>query len=122
MFFLYRPIIKWAARRELVGRNRDVKLAALTISIFQVLLDAGIERAYAIELVSDTTWKVYQQWGRIGQFLARILPKTFSKPAGMEADPKRRIRKEGTFALTFPFNPQAISLTLSPQRVRSGSI
>ncbi len=148
MFFLYRPIIRWAARRALIGRNRNrsepsvgrftraevdhylaeawrryetlvpslpsqptrgsrmnVQLAALTISIFQVLLDAGIERAYAIELVADTTWKVYQQWGRIGQFLARILPKALTKPAGMEADPKRRIRKDGTFALTFPFNP-----------------
>jgi hypothetical protein len=87
------------------GSRMNVKLAALTISIFQVLLDAGIKRMYAIELVSDTTRNVYKQWGRIGQFLARVLPKALIKPAGMEADPKRRIQKDGTFALTFPFNP-----------------
>lgn len=145
MFFLYRPIIRWAARSALVGRDRDrnkpeqgrftraevnhsitqawrrymalapslpaeptagsrmnVKLAALTIAFFQVLLDAGIERAYAIELVSDTTWKVYRQWGRIGQFLTRILPRSLLKP--MRTDLARRIQKDGTLAQSFPFN------------------
>jgi L-2-amino-thiazoline-4-carboxylic acid hydrolase-like protein len=146
MFFLYRPIIRWAARRELVGHNRDqnkpdqgrftrtevdhyidqawrrykalapslpeeptvgsrmnVKLATLTISIFKVLLGAGIERAYTIELVSDMTWKVYRQWGRIGQFLVRILPRSLLKP--MRTDSARRIQKDGTLAQSFPFNP-----------------
>ncbi len=146
MFFLYRPIIRWAARRALVGRRRDrskpeqgrfthaevdhyidqawhryqtltpslppeptigsrmnVKLAALTISMFQVLLDARIERAYAIELVSDTTWKIYRQWGRIGQFLVRILPKSLVKP--MRTDLARRVQKDGTLVQSFPFNP-----------------
>ncbi len=148
MFFLYRPIIRWAARRALVGRNRDrnrsaqgrftrvevdrsidqawrrfqalapslppeptvgsrmnVKLAALTISLFQVLLDAGIERAYAIKLVSDTTWQVYRQWGRLGQFLDRVLPRVLVKPMCNETDLKRSVRKGGTIVLNFPFNP-----------------
>jgi L-2-amino-thiazoline-4-carboxylic acid hydrolase-like protein len=148
MFFLYRPIIRWAARRALVGRNRDrnrsaqgrftrvevdrsidqawrrfqalapslpleptvgsrmnVKLAALTISLFQVLLDGGIERAYAIELVSDTIWQVYRKWGRIGQFLDRVLPRALVKPMRNETDLKRRVRKDGTVVLNFPFNP-----------------
>lgn len=81
----------------------NVQLAALTISLFQILLDAGIERAYAIELVSDTAWHVYKRWGRIGQFLTRILPRSLTKPLQNDVDVARHA-KDGTFALGFPFD------------------
>jgi len=98
------------------GSRMNVKLAALTISLFQVLLDAGIERAYAIELVADTTWRVYQQWGRIGQFLGRLLPRALVKPMRDEADLRRRVRKDGTVALNFPFNPPGYLATYVPTK------
>ncbi len=163
MFFLYRPIIRWAARRALVGRNRDrnrsargrfthgevdhsidqawrryqmlapslppepmvgsrmnVQLAALTISLFQVLLDARIERAYAIELVSDTTWQVYRQWGRIGQFLDRVLPRALVKPMRNDTDLQRRVRKDGTVVLNFPFNPPGYLANYVPTKGAMG--
>ena len=91
MYLLYRFVIRRAAQRAIIGRNRDrsqpdrgrftgpevnrfvnlawnkyqgviptlpseptrgsrmnVQLAALTISLFQVLLETGIERTYAL--------------------------------------------------------------------------
>lgn len=159
MFFVYRPIVRWAARRALVGRNRNrstpsagrftraeidhyiteawrhyktlapslppqptrgswmnVQLAVLTISLFQALLDAGIKRAYAIELVSDTTWKVYQQWSRIGQFLERILPHAPLALPASSAGLKSYLRKDGTFALGFPFNPPGYLARYAPTK------
>jgi hypothetical protein len=56
---------------------------------------AGVERDYAIELISDVTWKVYEKWGSLRRFLARKRP----------PDLTRRVRNDGTVALTFPFNP-----------------
>ena len=163
MIFLYQPIVKWAARRALTGRNRsrskshqgrftdaevnryveeawrrykglllkrpaeptvgsrmNVQLAALTISFFQVLLEAGVERAYAIELVSDMTWKVYQQRSRMMQFLWHVLPRSLVKPVQNETDLKRRVRKDGTFALTFPFNPPGYIANYVPTKGAMG--
>jgi hypothetical protein len=85
------------------GSRMNVKLAALTISLFQVLLKAGIERAYAVELVADMTWGVYKQWGRIGRFFGRTLPQALMKPIPNDADLPRRVRKDGIVVLNFPF-------------------
>ena len=146
MFSLYYPVIRWAERRALIGRNRhrtkpeqgrftgaevdglvktawrkyeglvpnlppqptlgsrmNVQFSALTLSLFQVLLDAGIERPYAVELVSDTTWHVYKQLGRFVQLLTRILPRSVTKPMQNDADVARHVEQDGTFALGFPF-------------------
>jgi len=103
------------------GSRMNVQLAVLTISLFQVLLDAGIERAYAVELVSDTTWQVYWQWGRIGQFLDRVLTRAFVKPMRNEADPQRCVRKDGTVVLNFPFNPPGYLVRYVPTKALSGS-
>lgn len=147
MFSLFRPVIRWAATRALVGRIRDrnkaerarftrnevnrfadlawdkyqdfapnlpsqptrgsqmnVRLAALTLSMFQVLLEAGIERTYAIELVSDMTWNVYRQWVRLSRFALRILPESLTHPVRNDANVRRHVKKDGTFVLGFPFN------------------
>ena len=82
----------------------NVQLAAITISLFQVLLETGIERTYAIELISDMTWQPYAQLGRLNRVLTRILPRALTKPLQNEADVARHVQKDGTFALGFPFN------------------
>ena len=140
--FLGKPIIRWAARRAIVGRNRsalepqkgrfttvevnrildqswldfdtllpdlsreptvgarlNLRLAALTVAFYRNLTAAGIENRYAIELISDTCWRVYQWWGYVGRFLARLSRHDRIK------DHARRVRQDGSWPMSFPFNP-----------------
>ena len=48
-----------------IGSTMNVRLACFTLSFFEELLAAKTERAYAIELVADATWQVYQTWARV---------------------------------------------------------
>lgn len=48
---------------------RVLLLASLTHALFQALLEAGVERIYAIELTSDTIWKLYSRMYRFSHFL-----------------------------------------------------
>ena len=138
----FRPVVGWAARQALVGRNRapyelekgrftkaqvnhlldqswhtldelapdvsreptfgsrvNVRLAALTLSMLRSLTNNGIERKYAIELIGDTCWNIYQYWGRVGRFLGRL---TRRHPI---RDHTQRIMKDGSWPMSFPFNP-----------------
>jgi hypothetical protein len=65
--------------------------------MLQALLSEGIDRAYAVELVADATWKVYEVWGRIGRIVARL------RPRGSPEFTFTQTRPDGTFGLTFPF-------------------
>ena len=141
-----RPVVGWAARRALVGRNRsphepekgrfttaevshlfdqswhafyelapdvareptfgsrmNVRLAALTLAMLRSLTNNGIERKYAIELIGDTCWNLYQYWGRLGRFLGRL---TRRYPI---MDHTKRIIKDGSWPMSFPFNPPGYS-------------
>ena len=140
---LFSPVVAWAARRTLVGRNRasyepekgrftkaevdrllaqswhdfdhivpdvsdlptfgsrmNVRLAALSLAMLRNLTNDGVERKYAIELIGDTCWKVYQYWGLYGRFLGRLTRRHPIK----DRNP-RRISKDGDWAMSFPFNP-----------------
>jgi hypothetical protein len=80
-----------------LGSRMNIRLACLTMSLFRALLEEGVERAYAVELAADVTWKVYAQWGRLAQLRSRMRPPT-------EATLAARVRPDGTVALSFPFN------------------
>jgi hypothetical protein len=89
-------------RRELpgqptLGSRMNVRLAALTHAMLQVLLQAGVQRQYAIELIADTSWKVYEIWARLGLLVARL------RSASDETLVFARTRPDGSVALTFPF-------------------
>lgn len=75
--------------------SNTISAQALTFSFFQVLVARGIERAYAIELVADTTWKVLEKWGRLTYFIAGLFAR----------DPTQRMRTSVNMILRFPFNP-----------------
>jgi L-2-amino-thiazoline-4-carboxylic acid hydrolase len=77
------------------GSRQNVLLAALTLAMFQALLDDGIERRYGIELTGDTCWKIYAQWGQIPRLIARLRTR----------DPARRVRIAVDMFLSYPFNP-----------------
>lgn len=76
-----------------VGSRQNVMLAALTLSLMEVLLQAGIERPYAIELTGDTCWYFYRQWGGATKAVTSVLSR----------NPTRRLRLSVDAFLTYPF-------------------
>jgi hypothetical protein len=76
-----------------VGSRQNVALAALTLSLMEVLLQAGVERPYAIELTGDTCWRFYRQWGGATKAVTSVLSR----------NPTRRLRLSVDAFLTYPF-------------------
>lgn len=146
---IFKPSIRSAARRTLVGRNRlstgpeqgrftkdevddllhqtwqrydalaadapmeadytfgnrmNVQLACLTYAALEVFQEAGIPRAYAVELIADLAWKIYEKWGAIPTLLARMLGRR-----GVE-----RMRFSVNAFLRFPFSPPAYRMEHLP--------
>lgn len=81
-----------------VGSRMNVRLAGLTLALFYTLTAAGVEKDYAIELIGDFCWKVYQWWGRLKTVVASVSRRDPFK------DQTRQIRKDGSWVLAFPFN------------------
>lgn len=75
------------------GSQQNVMLAALTLSLLETLEEAGVERAYAIELVGDTCWRFYRHWGRATKTITSLITR----------DPIRRLRLSVNAFLTYPF-------------------
>jgi hypothetical protein len=76
-----------------VGGRQNVMLAALTLSLLEILEASGVERVYAIELTGDTCWRFYRQWGGITRAITHV----------MTSDPTRRLRLGVDAFLTYPF-------------------
>jgi L-2-amino-thiazoline-4-carboxylic acid hydrolase len=84
-----------------VGSKMNVRLACFTISFFNAALAAGVERAYAIELVADAAWRVYRLWSMIALGLARL---TLEKTTSLAFAVTKHGEPEGRVSLSFPFN------------------
>ena len=82
-------------REPKLGNRMNMLLACVTLSCFQALTSAGIERDYAIEMIGDVAWKVYEKWGRLTIFVARLLSR----------HPRERMRMSVNMFLRFPFTP-----------------
>lgn len=82
------------------GSRMNVRLAALSLAMLRSLTSAGIERQYAIELIGDACWKIYQYWGRVGRFIGHTLSRRDSIK-----DQASRVTKDGSWPMSFPFNP-----------------
>lgn len=76
-----------------VGSRQNVMLAALTLSLLEILEEAEVERGYAIELTGDTCWRFYRHWGRITKTVTNL----------MSRDPTHRLRLSVNAFLTYPF-------------------
>jgi len=85
------------------GNQMNVMLACVTYACFQVLLDKGINRDYAIELIGDVAWKVYKKWSRLAMFFSRLRTR----------DPKQQLRQSVKLFLRFPFTPPAYQFKLT---------
>lgn len=86
------------------GSRMNVMLACLSLSMLMVLLARGVERRYAIELISDAAWKVYQKWA--------IVPKLFARVVGRNG--AKRLAICVNAFLRFPFNPPGYSFERLP--------
>jgi len=99
-----------------VGSRMNLRLACFTMCFFNALLGAGVERAYAIELVADAVWKVYRLWSTVALGLARLTPgKTTSLAFAVTKAGGRQAR----VSLSFPFN--APGYRIEPVPAESGT-
>lgn len=87
------------------GSRQNVMLACLTLSMLDALIADGIEREHAIELVGDTCWKIYDQWGRIPRAISHLLTR----------DPAKRLRISANLFLRYPFNRPGYRYTDVPE-------
>jgi hypothetical protein len=87
------------APQPTLGSTMNVRLACFTHSFFEELLAAGTERSYAIEVVADATWAVYEVWARVASAIAVVTPWKSASAAFALRD-----RRSGTLSLRFPFN------------------
>jgi len=76
-----------------LGSRQNVMLAALTLSLLEILEESGIERGYAIELTGDICWRFYRHWGRTTEVASSLVSR----------DRTRRLRMSVNAFLTYPF-------------------
>jgi len=76
------------------GNRQNVLFAVLTVAAYRALRDAGLEREYAMELVADVAWKVYERGVALPRGIARLLTR----------DPQRRLEWVLRILLTYPFS------------------
>lgn len=105
------------SREPTVGSRMNVRLAALTLAMMRCLLCDGIDRTYAIELVSDVCWNIYQYWGRVGGFMSRLLG---HRANDVIKNHGTRVRPDGSWPMSFPFNPPGYRAQYAPVKVGLG--
>jgi hypothetical protein len=97
-----------------LGSTMNVRLACFTLSFLEELLEAGIERKYAIELVADATWQVYRTWARLAAAAGRFTP---GKSTALAFAASKDTARGGAVHLRFPFNaPGYVIKTVPTER------
>lgn len=97
------------------GSTMNLRLACFTLAVLDALVAIGIEREYAIELVADATWSVYQVWAGLASLTSRFSPRkstALAFAATPTGDPN------GAVSLRFPFN--APGYLIEPVAVTQG--
>lgn len=62
-----------------LGNRQNLFLAVATRAAYQSLLEIGIDKEYATELISDVAWKVYVAWLPVPRFFARLITRNPQK-------------------------------------------
>jgi hypothetical protein len=76
------------------GNRLNVFFAVFSLALYRALVDAEIERDYAIELFADVGWKVYERFIVLPRWIARI----------MTRDRQRRLELILRALMVFPFS------------------
>jgi hypothetical protein len=75
--------------------NRQNKLGAvMTTALYRALRDTGVEKDYAIELMSDAGWKVYEKFVVLPRFVARLVTR----------DPQKQMNLILRAMMRYPFS------------------
>lgn len=77
-----------------LGNRHNVFLAVVTTAAYQAMIDRGVERRYAMQLVADVGWKIYAQMLRLAALPARLTHR----------DPKIRMERTLRALMKFPFS------------------
>jgi hypothetical protein len=101
---LFGELASGRPREPTRGGRMNVLLACITLAYFRALLAVGVERAYAVELLADAAWKIYEHWGRVPVVLARFVTR----------DATGQMRWRVSSFLRFPFNPPAYEFDRAP--------
>lgn len=91
----YDQLAPFVPQEPKLGNRMNMLLSCVTLACFRVLLATGTVREYAIELIGDTAWKVYEKWGRLPILIARLSTR----------DPREQLRMSVNMFLRFPFTP-----------------
>jgi hypothetical protein len=83
-------------RLPTTGNRTNVFLAVLSTAAYRALVDAGVEREYASELVADVGWKVFARLVSIPKWVARLLAR----------NPQQRINLVLRMLMVYPFSSQ----------------
>ena len=90
----YSRLVAVVAPQPNLGSRLTVRLGGVLLAaLLEAMLEEGLERDYAIELIGDSAWRIYRRWGQV----ANLLVGPFSR------DPVRRIRMAVEMFLHFPF-------------------
>jgi len=91
----YDQLAPFVPQEPKLGNQMNMLLSCVTLACFRVFMATGTEREYAIELIGDMAWKVYEKWGRFPILIARLLTR----------DPRKQLRMSVNMFLRFPFTP-----------------
>jgi ubiquinone biosynthesis protein len=95
VWLTYDQLAPLVPQETTLGNRMVVLLSCVTLACFRVLMAAGIERHYAVELIGDVAWKVLEKFGRLTMFVAGLLSR----------DPRERLRMSVNSFSQFPFTP-----------------
>lgn len=76
------------------GNRLNVVLAVVTTAAYRELLERGVSREYATDLVADLGWKVYARMVAVSSLPARLLTRS----------PRRRLETTLRLLMRFPFS------------------
>jgi hypothetical protein len=94
MLLHYSRLVATVPPQPNLGSRITVRLGAVLLAAcLDAMLEEGIERDYAIELIGDTAWRIYRRWGQMANLLAALFVR----------DPSHRIRLVVGLFLYFPF-------------------
>jgi hypothetical protein len=76
------------------GARQNALLAVFALALYRTLLDHGVERRYATELVGDLAWALYEKWVVVPRLIARLTKR----------NPQAQMNAMLRMFLRFPFN------------------
>lgn len=77
-----------------VGNRHNVFLAVVTVAAYQVLIERGVQRDYAMILVGDVGWKIYERMLSMASLPFRVTTR----------QPRRRLERTLRTLMRFPFS------------------